>query len=93
LDSFKIFETDEFLKTLAKLSSNDRKHIKSKLKTYVYPQLKDEPFWGKNIKKLKGYEPPTWRYRIGNFRLFYLIDKDENIVFLLTIDDRKTAYK
>ena len=93
MDSFKIFETDEFLKTLAKLSSNDRKHIKSKLKTYVYPQLKDEPFWGKNIKKLKGYEPPTWRYRIGNFRLFYLIDKDENIVFLLTIDDRKTAYK
>ncbi len=93
MSSYKIFETEEFLKKLDKLSPKDGKYIQNKLKTYVYPQLRDEPFWGKNIKKLKGYDPPTWRYRIRNFRLFYLVDKDENIVFILTIDARKDAYK
>ncbi len=91
--NYRIFETDEFVKTLDKLSPKDKKYIQNKLKTYVYPQLKNEPFLGKNIKKLKGYDPPTWRYRIGNFRLFFLVEKDEAIVFILTIDDRKKAYK
>jgi len=93
LSDFRIFETDEFLKKFGNLSSHDAKILRKKLDEYVYPQLKAEPFWGKNIKKLQGYTPDTWRYRIGKFRLFYVVDKSEQIVYIITIDDRKDAYK
>jgi len=93
LSEFRIFETDEFLKQLEKFSHQDGKFIRQKLYTYVYPQLKTEPFHGVNIRKLKGYSPDTWRYRIGSYRLFYIIDKQEKIVFIISIDSRKNAYR
>ena len=93
LSDFRIFETDEFAKQFKKLSSRDTVFLRKKLDGYVYPQIKAGPFWGNNIKKLQGYSPDTWRYRIGKFRLFYIIDKKERIVFILTVDDRKNAYK
>jgi mRNA interferase RelE/StbE len=93
LPDFRIFETDEFLKKFENLSSRDTKFLRRKLDEYVYPQLKSEPFWGKNIKKLQGYTPDTWRYRIGKFRLFYIVDKSEQTVYIITIDDRKDVYR
>jgi mRNA interferase RelE/StbE len=42
---------------------------------------------------LEGCTPETWRYRIGPYRLFYSVDENERIVFLLTVDDRKDAYR
>jgi mRNA interferase RelE/StbE len=93
LSEFRIFETDEFLKHLKKLSSRDAAFLRRKLDSFVYPQLKVEPFWGNNIKKLQGYTPETWRYRIGKFRLFFVIDQEEQILYILTIDDRKDAYR
>ena len=88
-----MFETEEFAKSLKKLSSNDAAFLRQKLDSFVYPQIKAEPFWGNNIKKLRGYNPETWRYRIGKFRLFYIVDPDEKIVFILTVDYRKDAYR
>ena len=93
LSDFRIFETDEFLKKFENLSSSDTKFLRRKLDEYVYPQLRLEPFWGKNIKKLQGYTPDTWRYRIGKFRLFYIVDKSDQVVNIITIDYRKDAYK
>ncbi len=93
LSDFKIFETDEFQKKLKKFPANDTSVFRKKLTSFVYPQIKEEPFWGNNIKKLQGYDPDTWRYRIGKFRLFYIIDQDEQIIYMLTIDRRKDAYK
>jgi len=93
LSDFRIFETDEFLKRLKMLSSRDAAFLRKKLHSFVYPQIKTEPFWGNNIKKLQGYTPDTWRYRIGKFRLFYIVDQEEQVVYILTIDDRKDAYK
>lgn len=92
LSEYKIFETNEFQKQLRKITSVKRKGIEKKLSEYVYPQLKSAPFYGPNIKKLKGYEPETWRYRIGNYRIFYCMDNEEAIVFILTVDDRKDVY-
>ncbi|MBL7220731.1 MAG: type II toxin-antitoxin system RelE/ParE family toxin [Phycisphaerae bacterium] len=89
----RIFETDEFLKKIEKLSSKDAAFLRKKLDSFVYPQIKTEPFWGNNIKKLRGYSPETWRYRVGRFRLFYIVDKEEYVVYFLTGDDRKDAYK
>lgn len=90
---YKIFETDEFKKTLQKREPNEQEKIQKKLNEYVYPQLIYEPYWGQNIRKLSGYSPDTWRYRIGRYRLFYIVDKKEKTVFVLTIDDRKDIYK
>ena len=93
MPDFRIFETDEFAKRFKKLSSRDSTFLRRKLDSYVYPQIKKEPFWGTNMKKLQGYSPDTWRYRIGKFRLFYVVDTEERVVFMLTVDDRKDAYR
>ena len=93
LSEFRIFETDEFLKRLKKLASRDAAFLRRKLDSLVYPQLKSEPFWGNNIKKLQGYTPDTWRCRIGKFRVFYIIDQEDQILYILTVDDRKNAYR
>lgn len=92
LTDYRIFETEEFIKKLSKLNTQDRIFIQNKLRTYVYPQIKQSPWFGNNIKKLKGYTPETWRYRIGKFRLFYIIDDEKQIIYILTVDHRKDAY-
>ncbi len=93
LSEFRIFETEEFQKRLKNLSSHDAAFLRRKLDSFVYPQLKGEPFWGNNIKKLQGYTPETWRYRIGKFRVFYIVEQDEQILYILTVDDRKDVYR
>jgi mRNA interferase RelE/StbE len=93
LSEFRIFETDEFIKNIKKLPPRYAAFLRKKLDSYVYPQLEEEPFWGNNIKKLKGYSPETWRYRVGRFRLFYIVDQEEHVVYFLTVDDRKDIYK
>ena len=93
MPEFRVFETDEFLKCFKKLSSRDASFLRRKLDSFVYPQLKAAPFWGNNIKKLQGYTPETWRYRIGKYRLFYIVDQEEQTLYILTVDDRKDAYR
>lgn len=91
-ETYKIFETDEFIKRLSKFSANDKKFIAMKLKNLIYDQLRLEPHFGNNIKKLRSYVPETWRFRIGKYRLFYSIDENDKIVFILTVEFRKDAY-
>ena len=93
MSKYRIFETDEFEKKLKKLIKKDCEFVYKKLIEYIYPQIIEEPAFGKNIKKLKGYNPETWRYRIGNYRIFYSISNEERIVYILTIDKRKDSYK
>ena len=92
MNKFKIFETDQFSKDLEQNFSGQQKRIKRKLVSYVYPQLKQTPYFGKNIKKLINYKPPTWRYRIGGYRFFYEINDNKKIVFMLSADKRESAY-
>ena len=93
MSEYRLFETDEFDKKFKKLSSKNITFLRKKLNSFVYPQIKQEPFWGNNIKKLSGYNPDMWRYRIGKFRLFYIIDQEEQIISILTVEDRKDAYE
>lgn len=86
---FKIAETETFQKTISK---KPFKNLYKKLQDYVYPQLKSNPFFGPHIKKLKGEFEGLYRYRIGSYRLFYKIDSEKIIVFLLDIAQRKDAY-
>lgn len=91
--SYRIFETDQFLRTLNRLEAQIRRRIEEKLTGHVYPQLRAQPFHGANIRKLRGYVPDTWRYRIGKYRLFYAISDEDKVVAMLSVDDRKDAYK
>jgi mRNA interferase RelE/StbE len=92
LDKFKIFETEPFLEDLSQDFSGQQERIRAKLSVYVYPQLKQQPYFGKHIKKLRGYTPETWRYRIGDYRFFYTIDEHKKMIFMLAIDHRGDAY-
>lgn len=92
MNKYRIFETDEFQKRITKISKRDKLFIEKKLTQYIYPQLKEEPRYGNNIKKLVNYNPEIWRYRIGKYRLFYIIEEEEKIIYIISIDLRKDAY-
>ena len=92
MSDFRVFETAQFLDDLEKISAARREKISSKLRGLVYPQLREQPYFGTNIKKLKGFKPETWRYRIGSYRFFYIIDDKEKIVFMVAADTRQQSY-
>lgn len=92
MERFRIFATNQFLKDLERDFKGQQERIKRKLITYVYPQLSDNPYFGKNIKKLVNYRPETWRYRIGSYRFFYTIDDQRKIIFMIATDNRQNAY-
>jgi mRNA interferase RelE/StbE len=82
LNRYNLFETRGFIKDLETINIPSAKGMLKKLHSFVYPSLRQEPHFGPNIKKLKGFHPDTWRYRIGDWRFFYEIDEKEKIVFL-----------
>lgn len=92
MSNYRIFETNQFIDDLENVGLNLRKKIYNKIKSYAYPQLSINPYYGKNIKKLINYNPPTWRYRIGDYRLFYEIDQNNNTIYIIAIEIRDKAY-
>ena len=91
--AYSIFATRQFLRDLAKLGSAAQGRLEAKLRQHVYPALRENPRFGPNIKRLKNWEPPTWRYRVGKWRFFYEINEERRIVFITAADHRKEAYR
>ena len=89
---YRIFETERFTKDLRAIARGGQERIERKLREVVYPELSRRPYLGPNIKKLKGWQPETWRYRIGAWRFFYEIDDGEHIVFMIAASHRSSAY-
>jgi mRNA interferase RelE/StbE len=50
LSKFKIFETDQFLEEMKANFRGQGSRIREKLTAYVYPQLKENPHFGKTSK-------------------------------------------
>jgi mRNA interferase RelE/StbE len=92
LTNYRIFETEQFQKDLRRVNRSGQPKVAQKLRDYVYPQLREHPHFGPNIRKLKGFDADTWRYRIGAYHFFYEIDEDERIVFMLAASHRSVAY-
>ena len=88
--NFKIAETETYSK---KVNSAKYSHLYKKIYDEVYPMLRGNPFFGVHIKKLKGKFKDIYRFRIGNYRLFYKIEEKEALIFLIDIEDRQSAYK
>lgn len=90
MNNFKIAETNSFSK---KITKSEYKKLYKKITEYVYPMLKRNPYFGPNIKRLKGEFSDYYRYRIGDYRLFYKIEEEKIIIFIVDIKHRKEAYK
>lgn len=89
MSEFQIAETGGFEKRKKSLAPE----LYEKVRTVVYPQLRKNPYFGPNIKKLKGGLAPYYRFRIGNYRLFYLIEKEKVLVVVVDLKHRQNAYK
>jgi mRNA interferase RelE/StbE len=88
LYDFQIAETKNFQKLKSKID----KKIYDKIINNVYPQLKSNPFYGTNIKKLKGELEGYYRYRVGNYRLFYLVEGEKVFVIIADFKHRQNSY-
>ena len=89
---YRIFETEQFAKDLSRDFEGRAEKIRKKLLEFVYPQLRQNPYSGKNIKKLRNYKPETWRYRIGDYRFFYEISEKERLIYMIAAMARKDSY-
>ncbi len=89
-DEFHIAETATFQK---RVTSRGFQRYYQRIVDSVYPRLRNNPYFGPNIKRLKGELKSIFRYRIGDYRLFYTIDPDTKRVYVLELEDRKDAYR
>ncbi len=89
MSDFQIAESKTFEKVKTKLDPK----LYDKIKKIVYPQLRENPSFGTNIKKLKGDLDGYYRYRIGDYRLFYLIEEQKILVVIVDMKHRQSAYK
>lgn len=58
-----------------------------------FRQLEQEPRRHNNIKRLTGKLKDLLRYRIGDWRVIYGIDDDQQRVLVLTIAHRREVYE
>ncbi len=89
-NNFRIAETHTFLK---KMEAYELHKYYKRIKSIVYPVLRQNPYYGPNIKRLKGRLKSVYRYRISDYRLFYTIDENQSLVFILDFNHRKEAYR
>jgi mRNA interferase RelE/StbE len=92
LSDYRLFETRTFQNDLDRLGAATARRIRLTLEERVYPLLRASPRQVPSAARLRDWEPPTWRIRIGSWRVFYEIDDEKQVVFLTAADHRKDAY-
>jgi mRNA interferase RelE/StbE len=45
------------------------------------------------LQKLKAWAFPTWRYRVGDWRFFYIIDEENKLISMIAASHRREAYR
>lgn len=82
---------NKFQVTLTHHAITDLKEIPAEYRDQIYSDLKNlesNPFpHASSRKRLRGFRPPLYRLRSGNFRILYRIQ--ERTVFILRVLDRK----
>jgi len=85
--AYKAIWHEETLKDLKKLNRTTAKKIVAKVKNYL---TQDPVKLGTPLKgNLKGF----YRYRIGEYRVIYVIDQAEKKIIILNANHRKKIYK
>jgi mRNA-degrading endonuclease RelE of RelBE toxin-antitoxin system len=83
MQPFKIILTDHAIDDLESVPEAERSHLRVDIR-----DLQFSPFpQGTRIKRLKGYRPPLYRLRSGEFRVLYRIRG--GTITVLRIIDRK----
>jgi mRNA-degrading endonuclease RelE of RelBE toxin-antitoxin system len=82
---FGIFFGEEFVASLQELKASKRREILDKIQEQLSHRSTEET---RNKKILEGFQPPwkqresIWELRIGEYRVFYDVDPDENRVMV-----------
>jgi len=85
--AYKAIWHEETLKDLKKLNRTTAKKIVAKVKNYL---IQDPVKLGTPLKgNLKGF----YRYRIGEYRVIYVIDQAEKKIIILNVNHRRKIYK
>ena len=58
-----------------------------------FDDIRQNPYKGASIKKLKGDLSASWRYRIGNYRVIYTVDEDNQSITVSVIAHRRESYR
>ena len=66
--------------------------VKSHLQTGL-DALQHHPLTGPKIKRLKGRLQEYYRYRVGDYRIVYMVDPRQGIVYVDYIQHRKEIYR
>jgi len=93
LSEYRLFETSGFRRDLEKLGPAANARIRETLTHRVYPILRASPRRAPGVARLREWDPPTWRIRIGSWRVFFQIDDEALVVTLTAADHRKDAYR
>lgn len=76
----------EAIRDLEKLDTEKRQRIVDKLEWFA-----EHPDRKRNVKYIEKYD--SLRYRVGDFRVFFLKHEEEKLIEILTIDKRPRAYR
>lgn len=69
----------------------DLKKFTQKIRVRIYDKIEEELGSGFKGKKLKGKLQDLYSYRIGNYRVLYVLIPDG--ILILRIGDRKEVYR
>ena len=82
---------NKFQVNLTEHATDDLKDISKEVRGKIHQDLKaleSAPFpSGTHVKRLRGFRPPVYRLRSGDFRVLYHIQR--NTVTILRVIDRK----
>lgn len=84
---YKIKYTTQAVKSLLKMPRNTAKLIREKLEQVAIDPYATIP----NAKKLQGRS--GYRLRVGDWRVIYEINKDEDVIIVLKIAPRSEVYR
>ena len=82
--NWKVLVRSKVKKDINKFPSKDSDRIKKSIRVFEI-----DPFFG-NIMKIEG-EKNAWRKRVGNYRIFYELFPEKNIVFVYKVKRKTTT--
>ena len=85
---FKILLDRKAVKYYESLDDNTAKRINKAIEL-----IGNNPFYGTHIKRLIGSLEGKYRYKVGDLRVVYSVNKDKGLVFIEAIGPRGDIYK
>jgi mRNA interferase RelE/StbE len=86
--TFDVQFTNEAQKHYDSLDANMTRRVNNAINA-----LRQNPFLGPNIKKLKGNHAGKYRYQVGSSRIIYSVDKERQMCTIIGIYSRERAYR